>query len=137
VPFVPDAPGRWRAAWREREAGSARVLAQSMAATDGAARIADTVEDTTVVASAVVLTRRDAQPVAPSLGDVLPALAAWTGGRVLAADRLDAAADTLLAVLAPPRRAEPSHPMRSPWWLLPFVGALCGEWWLRRRAGHP
>jgi hypothetical protein len=26
-------------------------------------------------------------------------------------------------------------PMRSAWWLLPFVACLGGEWWLRRRGG--
>lgn len=29
----------------------------------------------------------------------------------------------------------PVHPMRSPWWLSPFVLCLGVEWWLRRRAG--
>jgi hypothetical protein len=28
-----------------------------------------------------------------------------------------------------------THPMRSPWWLLPFAGALCGEWAWRRKRG--
>jgi hypothetical protein len=28
-----------------------------------------------------------------------------------------------------------THPMRSPWWLLPFVGLLCAEWSWRRRKG--
>jgi hypothetical protein len=27
------------------------------------------------------------------------------------------------------------HPMRSPWWIVPFAGCLSIEWWLRRRAG--
>ena len=27
------------------------------------------------------------------------------------------------------------HPMRSPWWVLPFAGLLAAEWVLRRRAG--
>jgi hypothetical protein len=27
------------------------------------------------------------------------------------------------------------HPLRSPWWILPFAGCLSAEWWLRRRAG--
>lgn len=27
------------------------------------------------------------------------------------------------------------HPMRSPWWMLPFAACLSIEWWLRRRAG--
>ena len=35
------------------------------------------------------------------------------------------------------RRTEPRivHPMRSAWWTLPFVGALCAEWAARRRRG--
>lgn len=28
-----------------------------------------------------------------------------------------------------------TRPMRSPWWILPFAGALCAEWALRRRGG--
>ena len=28
-----------------------------------------------------------------------------------------------------------AHPMRSPWWILPFTGCLCAEWFLRRRRG--
>lgn len=27
------------------------------------------------------------------------------------------------------------HPMRAPWWILPFAGCLSVEWWLRRRDG--
>ena len=27
------------------------------------------------------------------------------------------------------------HPMRSIWWIVPFVAALSGEWWTRRRRG--
>jgi hypothetical protein len=34
---------------------------------------------------------------------------------------------------APPQ--EPAHPLRSPWWLLPFAGSLSLEWWWRRRNG--
>ena len=28
-----------------------------------------------------------------------------------------------------------AHPMRSPWWMVPFAGCLCAEWWMRRRRG--
>ncbi|HEY7289441.1 MAG TPA: hypothetical protein VH583_06350 [Vicinamibacterales bacterium] len=28
------------------------------------------------------------------------------------------------------------RPMRSAWWLVPFVGCLSTEWWLRRRSGR-
>ena len=27
------------------------------------------------------------------------------------------------------------HPMRAPWWIIPFAGCLTIEWWLRRREG--
>ena len=27
------------------------------------------------------------------------------------------------------------HPMREPWWMLPFAALLSAEWWLRRRNG--
>jgi len=35
----------------------------------------------------------------------------------------------------PTRGTVRHHPMRSPWWLLPFVACLSTEWWLRRRHG--
>ena len=38
------------------------------------------------------------------------------------------------AVVAP-HVALVRHPMRSTWWLLPFVVCLSSEWWLRRRRG--
>jgi hypothetical protein len=66
-------------------------------------------------------------------------LAAWTtsrGGVVMPAARLaDAGAMARVreSASAAPVRV---HPMRSPWWLPIFIGALGGEWWLRRRRGE-
>jgi hypothetical protein len=44
----------------------------------------------------------------------------------------------LRSVEAPARQTETVdatiHPLRSPWWILPFAGLLSIEWWLRRRA---
>ena len=34
-----------------------------------------------------------------------------------------------------PRTAFVRHPMRSPWWILPFAACLSVEWWRRRRRG--
>jgi hypothetical protein len=36
-----------------------------------------------------------------------------------------------------PAKTEPAktHPMRSLWWMVPFAGCLCGEWWIRRKRG--
>lgn len=41
------------------------------------------------------------------------------------------------AAIGSERRTETWHPMRSPWWLLVFVGLLVGEWAWRRRRGLP
>ena len=41
-----------------------------------------------------------------------------------------------LAAIAPPDPVdEVRYPMRSPLWMLVFLGSLGLEWWLRRRAG--
>jgi hypothetical protein len=32
------------------------------------------------------------------------------------------------------RHSRETHPMRSPWWIVPFAACLSAEWWLRRRA---
>jgi hypothetical protein len=39
------------------------------------------------------------------------------------------------AAVDPPAERRVIHPMRSPWWIVPFGLALGGEWWLRRRRG--
>jgi hypothetical protein len=48
-------------------------------------------------------------------------------------------ADALVSSLASRFPSRPvrvsTHPMRSPWWLLPFAGALCVEWAWRRKRG--
>lgn len=40
-----------------------------------------------------------------------------------------------LAGTATVSRVVSVHPMRQPWWILPFAACLSGEWWLRRRDG--
>ena len=41
----------------------------------------------------------------------------------------------LRGAVASPRVPRVRHPMRSTWWILPFVLCLSAEWWLRRRRG--
>lgn len=62
-------------------------------------------------------------------------LATRTGG--LFVDHADVAPliDAWLQARGTERRPEPRYPMRSWWWVWPFVASLAGEWWLRRRAG--
>lgn len=61
--------------------------------------------------------------------------AAQTGGLVaeLGDDRATAA--VMAAAVPAPEPPVPTHPMRSVWWMSPFVVCLGAEWWLRRRAG--
>ncbi len=41
----------------------------------------------------------------------------------------------LRRTITPDTVAAIHHPMRSPWWFIPFGGCLSAEWWLRRRRG--
>jgi hypothetical protein len=68
--------------------------------------------------------------------DALDAGIAAHGGVVVAAG--DETALVARAQQRLPARREPSdtHPMRSPWWMVPFAACLGGEWWLRRRSGR-
>ena len=65
-------------------------------------------------------------------------LAAWAtahGGAAAPiddADRLETLMSRALHLSSSSSRA---HPMRSPWWIVPFALAIGGEWWLRRRSG--
>lgn len=44
--------------------------------------------------------------------------------------------DLITAAVQPVSRVESWHPMRSPWWIVPFALLLGLEWWWRRRNGH-
>lgn len=67
-----------------------------------------------------------------------PLLRDWArarGGWAMLDAQLPRLADSLKAALTVQPTQVRWHPMRSVWWLLPFVLALSGEWWLRRRGG--
>jgi hypothetical protein len=122
LPLHPRGDGRWGAEWRDtttRDGHVARVLSAT-----GQQLAAARLHAGTPFADAPH----------PS---VLRSLADATGGRVLERGDVDALGDALDAALTPASRQHPWHPMRSPWWLLPFTGALLAEWWWRRRAGRP
>lgn len=118
----PRGDGRWGAAWRAtsvRDGHIARLLSS-----DGQQLATARLHTGTPFGDAPH----------PSL---LRVLADATGGRVLERGDVAALAAALDAALTPASRQHPWHPMRSPWWLLPFTGALLAEWWWRRRAGRP
>ena len=63
---------------------------------------------------------------------------AWTAsrrGRAIPESDLGSLRSELERVLAPPREPYTFHPMRSPWWILPFGALVSLEWFSRRRAG--
>lgn len=85
-----------------------------------------------------VVTVHPGAPVARHEGDdLLAAFASSRGGTVVEAGRLRELVSVLRATLRVEPHVETWHPMRSPWWIVPFALALGGEWWWRRRRGMP
>jgi len=76
---------------------------------------------------------RDVSAPRPNESGRLSAWASSTGGQAVAESDLSSLSQALEAAVPRERAAGSWRPMRSPWWLLVFGGALCGEWWLRRR----
>lgn len=80
-----------------------------------------------------------ATDIARDLGAAPELMSAWAqsrGGRYLQ----DAQRDSLPRILSERIAAVPQrmvwHPMRSPWWIVPFALLLSYEWWIRRRRGQ-
>ncbi len=75
------------------------------------------------------------RPPVGRTGDALPDVVARTGGVVVPERDVVRVIEGLRAGRATDRVPEMRHPMRSSWWMFPFVACLAGEWWLRRRGG--
>ena len=82
---------------------------------------------------AAVAVKQHLQPGARNIIEKLERVARASGGVVVTRGQ-EAALATAISGAAPPTTT-PAHPMRNPWWLLPFAGCLSLEWWLRRRVG--
>jgi hypothetical protein len=65
----------------------------------------------------------------------LSLLSASHRGIDVPASGVDAIERFVRSSASPARAAAIRHPMRSTWWLAPFVACLSAEWWLRRRRG--
>lgn len=65
----------------------------------------------------------------------LDALITAYGGVVLEEGEEERLAEALRRRLPRDRERRAVYPMRSPLWIVPFVLALGGEWWIRRRGG--
>lgn len=86
-----------------------------------------------VVTSAVAVAAAPLRAAASTLA-TFAAAARASGGAVTDKDNLDPIR-ALNSSLPRSLAATPAFPMRSALWLLPFVGCLSAEWWLRRRNG--
>lgn len=58
-----------------------------------------------------------------------------SGGVIADAGNEASIARTIAETAPPSLQAVTIHPMRSPWWIVPFAVCLSAEWWLRRRVG--
>ena len=84
-------------------------------------------------ATRTVLVQADARRF--GIEPALSMLASSHRGIDVAPDRVAELERFVRGAVSSPYAAVPRRPMRSAWWLLPFVGCLCVEWWVRRRGG--
>jgi hypothetical protein len=113
--------------------GVGRLDAELRAPRDtGIHHLAVTVNGTTVDVPVVVDRSAPQRTIPPTL---FPRWIAAHGGTIVEASQLDDLAPRITRALRVAPRVEIRHPMRSPWWLVPFALALAAEWWLRRRRG--
>lgn len=87
-----------------------------------------------VTASAAIAVAGKRRGAVPETLTQLERAARASGGVVTDEDNLEPIR-ALNDAAAPVTAVEPVRPMRSPLWLMPFVGCLSIEWWLRRRHG--
>lgn len=109
-------PGVFAGVVSTEAGGPCEVRVSVDAAAPGIAGLAVTTGNTASVTAVMSQLEREATRTGGIVGDanaVAAALAATAEGRVQTA----------------------VWPMRSPWWMSPFVACLGLEWWLRRRAG--
>jgi hypothetical protein len=88
-----------------------------------------------VTGSADFMVAQDARAATPA-GPPLSLLAESRGGRNFNAGEIQTLTRTLRQEIAARAVRAERRPMRSLWWLAPFVACLGGEWWLRRRNGR-
>ena len=119
--------------WPDHELGRLRGTARAPS-TPGHYRVV--VTSGGARADAPIAVVPDASQPMPDERDLI---AAWTHsrrGEVIPASRLQDLPAMLVQSLTPVSRAETWHPIRSPWWLVPFAFGLGAEWWWRRRHGR-
>ena len=84
--------------------------------------------------SPIVVHARARAPISDDR-EVLHSFVSSRGGSVVAEDAIDDLPGRLSSAIQVVSRVETWHPMRSPWWIVPFALLLGVEWWARRRRG--
>ena len=122
IRLLPEAEaGVFRGAFTAKGTAGRQTIAIGMAARQEA------------VASRTLLVQPDARIAAAA--PPLAMLASSHGGIDVTPDRIADLERYIRGAVAAPRERARRHPMRSAWWLVPFVGCLSVEWWMRRRRG--
>lgn len=120
---LPVAPTQQSSTWR--------ALTPFLAGAQQGVLHVVTASDSALVPLAV---RMDASPATTPEPTIRAAWANAAGGQVVST--IDSLIAAVRRAAQPQPEPLPWHPMRSPWWMLPFALALGGDWWLRRRAGR-
>jgi hypothetical protein len=123
IRLVPDPePGVYRgSAVASDTAGRGRVLARAGNGPE---------------AAATLVVQAHAERLQPAAGPTLALLASSHRGIDVTPEHLDTLQQFLRSSVAAPPIRVARHPMRSTWWILPFVACLSVEWWIRRRRGQ-
>jgi hypothetical protein len=125
VRLWPSRDGGYRAEFRAPDVpGRYRLVVTTTGATATEAR-----------AEFIVVEPGQIHSTLPDSLDLLSAFVSSRGGAVVPMREVDALPARLAAATPATSSAVPSHPMRSPFWVLPFAGLLAIEWWARRRRG--
>ena len=117
--------------WRGTDDGFSGTVAAPAATGAHSARIV--LGNAETIATLIVMP--GATHAAANRTEMLTAWATSRGGEVIPASQLAALDPALDRVVSAVSRSERWHPMRSPWWIVPFALALGVEWWTRRREG--
>jgi hypothetical protein len=114
-------PGVYEGVWRARAAGPYNV----------------TVSSGDLRGDAALTVAPSVRHASGADGEALALAAAATGGRAFPLADTPAMVEAMRQAHPPRRITRAVHPMRSPWWVLPFAGLLCAEWGIRRKRGLP
>lgn len=109
-----------------------RFEGEAIAPAPGRCRIDAAVNNSTASTPLLV---RAAPSGLDSPADELSTAVSAHGGTVVHAGDEHELVTRLRQSASPSYVSSPVHPLRSPWWMLPFASCLGGEWWLRRRKG--